>query len=79
MNKYDIKDRVYAINKNENHIERGIIRKIIIEDKKISYELEITGYNTFHSEIFVEDLISRNTAELYQYLKDNIEKFFPLV
>ena len=76
--KYNIKDRVYCINKDRNHIDCGIVRQIILEEKAICYRLELIGYNSYYDLTVEEKLIGKTTEELYQYLRDNIEEYFPL-
>jgi hypothetical protein len=79
MSKYNIDDRVYCINKENYRIDCGVIRQIIIDSERISYKLSLIGYNTFSSLIVEESLISKDYMELYQRIKDNITKYFPLM
>ncbi len=78
MNKFGINDRVYCINKAEHHIDCCVIRKIIIDDKGISYDVDLMGYNSFRSLIVEENLIGYNPDDLYQKIKDDIKKYYPL-
>ena len=76
MNKYNVGNRVYFINKKEMRIDYGIIRKITIEENKICYDIELDlYYNTYTIE---ERFISENLDDLYKQLRDDIEEIFPL-
>ncbi len=79
MNEYNIKDRVYCINKEDHRIDCGIIKQIIIEENNtINYRLELIGYNSYYDLIVEEKLIGKTPEELYQKLRDNIKEYFPL-
>lgn len=77
MIKYNIKDEVYFINKEKHRIDYGTIRKIIIENNNISYDIELTIYYNHQILTVEENSISKNLDELYQQLRDNIEEYFP--
>lgn len=76
MNKYNVGNRVYFINKKEMRIDYGIIRKIIIERDRITYDIELDLYTNAY--LIEERFISENLDELYKQLRDDIEEYFPL-
>lgn len=76
MEKYKVGNGVYFINKKEMRIDYGVIRKIIIERDKITYDIELDRYTNAY--LIEERFISESLDELYKQLRDDIEEYFPL-